>query len=219
MYNILIVDDEEKLRNVMKDFFEGSGFVVEEAQNGKEALKKVESEKFDAIVMDIMMPVMDGIQACIRIRKISNIPIIMLTAKDEERDYIQGFNAGADDYIAKPFSNKILVEKIKALLKRDGKNEKKYDVGELKLNLDEMQAYFGGENLKLTATEFDLIYYFIENINIALSREKIIEKVWGYNFSGDSRTVDTHIKNLRKKLNNKYIETIRGYGYRFREEK
>lgn len=215
MAEVLIVDDENKIREILHDFLEEAGFSVFEACDGKEAMSLITKKSFDLIIMDVMMPNMNGIDTCMKIRRISQIPIILLTAKNQENDYIQGFKAGADDYIAKPFSNKILVEKVKAMLRRNGKKEKKYDLGELKLDTGAMRAYFNGEDLNLTATEYDIVILFIDNENIALSRDRIIHKVWGYNYSGDPRTLDTHIKNLRKKLNDKYIETIRGYGYRF----
>lgn len=219
MTDILICDDEEKIREITKDFFENEGFHVDEAGNGLEAYIKISNKKYDALILDVMMPVLDGIKACAKIREISSIPIIILTAKNEEDDYIDGFKHGADDYVAKPFSNKILIERVKALLRRTGKKEKRYDYGKLKLDMDSMKAFFEGKELKLTATEYDLLYVLMENENIALSRERIIDRVWGYNYSGDPRNIDTHIKNLRKKLNESYIETIRGHGYRFEVDK
>jgi DNA-binding response OmpR family regulator len=178
-----------------------------------------EKKKYDIIIMDIMMPEMDGYEACKKIRNFSKVPIVILTAKNEEEDYLEGFQCGADDYVAKPFSPKVLIARIKAILRRDGKRDKKYDFGELKLDTDSMKAFFRGEDMQLTAKEYDLLFFMIENAGIALSREKIIDKVWGYDFFGDPRTIDTHIKRLRKKLDDKYIETIRGLGYRFEEEK
>lgn len=217
--HILVTDDEERIRRLVKDYLNIEGYFVEEAVNGKEAVEKSCSKKYDVIILDIMMPEMGGYEACEKIRKTSQVPIIILTAKNEEEDYIRGFQAGADDYVAKPFSTKVLVERIKAILRRSGKGEKRHDYGELKLDVDKMKAYFRGEELQLTAKEYDLLFYLMENEGIALSREKIIDKVWGYNYFGDSRTIDTHIKRLRRKLDDKYIETIRGMGYRFEVEK
>lgn len=220
MKKVLIVDDEWKIRKLIKDYLIKEEFLVDEAGDGEEGLDKFYSNNYDIIILDVMMPRIDGWSMCRKIREESNIPIIMLTARSEESDELFGFELEADEYITKPFNPKLLVARVKALLRRDGKIGEKniIVIGEIVIDNTKREVRIGNEVLELTPKEYDLLHYFVENKNIALSREKILNTVWGWDYFGDPRTVDTHIKRLRKKLGGDYIQTVRGFGYKFERE-
>jgi len=219
---ILIAEDESKLRALVASYLMKEGFKVVEASNGQEAVDFFSDDNFDLVILDIMMPVKDGLKACREIRNQSNVPIVMLTAKSEEYDELSGFSCGADEYITKPFSPAILVTRIKSVLKRShslGDDEMRF--GDIILFNRERRIKVKTEEILLTPKEFDLLYYLMLNKNIVLNREKILEKVWGFDYFGDERTVDTHIKCLRSKLLDcgDYIKTVRKFGYKLSEEK
>ncbi len=227
MYHILVVDDEVRIRSIIKKYAEFEGHTVTEAGDGMEAVLLCRNHTYDVIIMDIMMPELDGFSACREIRKISQTPIIMLSARGEEYDKINGFELGIDDYVMKPFSPKELMLRIGAIMKRvdggRGSEEQKPNVvieldgGGLTADLTARLVYIHGQRVEMSPKEYDLFFYMLANRNIALSREKLICEVWGYDFYGDARTLDTHIKLLRKSLGeySKYIVTLRGVGYRF----
>jgi DNA-binding response OmpR family regulator len=220
---ILIVDDESRMRKLIRDFLEREGYQIIEAADGIEAMDCFYADKnIDLIVLDVMMPKMDGWQVCREIREHSKVPIVMLTARGEEQSELKGFELGVDEYISKPFSPKILVARIGALLKRT-KNISEgeiIDVGGILINKAAHLVTIDGENLDLSVKEFELFTYFVENQGIALSREKILNHVWNYDYFGDARTIDTHVKKLRSKMGEKgnYIKTIWGMGYKFEVE-
>ncbi|MHB1484539.1 MAG: response regulator transcription factor [Saccharofermentanales bacterium] len=219
---ILIAEDEAKLRTLVSSYLKKEGFKVVEASNGQEAVNLFSEDIDDVVLLDIMMPVKDGLKACKEIRAQSNVPIVMLTARSEEYDELSGFSCGADEYITKPFSPAILITRIKAVLKRShslGDDEMRY--GDITLYNRERRVKIKDEDILLTPKEFDLLYYLILNKNIVLNREMILEKVWGFDYFGDERTVDTHIKCLRAKLMDcgEYIKTVRKFGYKLSEEK
>lgn len=214
---VLVVDDEELIRDVIKEYLVLENFEVYEAENGLEAIELVKNNNFDIIIMDIMMPKMDGYTACKEIKKIKDIPFIMLSARGEEYDKLIGFDLGIDDYVTKPFSPKELVARIKAVTKRKDNESSVYVIEGIKLDNIAHDVYIDGEKIYLTPKEYDLLKYFIDNRNIALSREKLLSNIWGYDFYGDDRTIDTHVKTLRKHLG-KYknmVVTVRGMGYKF----
>lgn len=228
MYHILVVDDEARIRSIIKKYAEFEGHSVTEAGDGMEAVRLCRKEKFDIVIMDIMMPELDGFSACREIRKVTDTPIIMLSARGEEYDKINGFELGIDDYVVKPFSPKELMLRIEAIMKRMSRRAPEeakklpnvvieMDGGGLKVDLTARLVYVRGERVEMSPKEYELFFYMIENRNIALSREKLISEVWGYDFYGDARTLDTHVKLLRKSLGeySRYIVTIRGVGYRF----
>ena len=220
---ILVVDDESRMRKLVKDFLEREGFCVLEAENGLEAVDRFYEEKDIAlIILDVMMPKMDGWGVCREIRKESKVPIIMLTARGDERDELQGFELGVDEYIAKPFSPKILVARVGAILRRTNalQAEEIVDAGGILVDKAGHEVKIEGKNIELSFKEFELLLYFVENQGIALSREKILNHVWNYDYFGDARTIDTHVKKLRSKLGEKgnYIKTIWGMGYKFEVE-
>lgn len=228
MYHILVVDDEARIRSIIKKYAEFEGHAVTEAGDGMEAVRLCRKEKFDIVIMDIMMPELDGFSACREIRKVTDTPIIMLSARGEEYDKINGFELGIDDYVVKPFSPKELMLRIEAIMKRMSRRAPEeakklpnvvieMDGGGLKVDLTARLVYVRGERVEMSPKEYELFFYMIENRNIALSREKLISEVWGYDFYGDARTLDTHVKLLRKSLGeySRYIVTIRGVGYRF----
>lgn len=215
MKKILIIEDEEKMRIVIKNYLKKNGFEVYEAENGKEGIDVYEQEIIDLVLLDIMMPEMDGWTVCREIRKKNNTPIIILTARSKEADELFGFDLGADDYIKKPFSLSILLARINAVLKKHDMDKNEIELGELTIDEDSRKVFIDNEEIILAPKEYELLLYMAKNKGIALSREKILNKVWEYDYFGDLRTVDTHIKKLRKKLNGRYIDTVRGYGYRF----
>lgn len=217
---ILVVDDESRMRKLVKDFLTKSNYCVIEAGDGEEAVDIFMSNKDIAlIILDVMMPKLDGYQVAQEIRKISRVPIIMLTAKSDERDELKGFELGVDEYITKPFSPKILVARVEAVLRRT-QGEKGQDIisaGGIVMDIDAHLVYVDGESVELSYKEFELLNYFLVNQGVALSREKILNNVWNYDYFGDARTIDTHVKKLRSKLKDKgeYIKTIWGMGYKF----
>lgn len=216
---ILVVDDEERMRKLVRDFLVNKGYRVLEAGNGEEALDIFARQKDIALVLlDVMMPVMDGWEVCKAIREYSKVPIIMLTAKSEEKDELKGFQLGVDEYITKPFSPKILVARVEAILRRAGSLEDEcLEAGGIKIDKVAHTVTIDGEYVELSFKEFELLTYFIENKGIALSREMILNHVWNYDYFGDARTIDTHVKKLRSKMGAKgnLIKTIWGMGYKF----
>lgn len=217
---ILVVDDEARMRKLVKDFLQRQDYIVIEAENGEQAVDIFFEEKEIALILlDVMMPKMDGWQVTREIRQFSNVPIIMLTARADERDELLGFDLGVDEYISKPFSPKILVARVNAVLRRSGKGDAEdvLDVGGIRVDKSAHQVTVEGKSIDLSFKEFELLQYFIENTGIALSREKILNAVWNYDYFGDARTIDTHVKKLRSKLGEKgeYIRTIWGMGYKF----
>ena len=216
---ILVVDDEARMRKLVSDFLVRSGYKTIEAADGEEALEKFFTDKDIAlIILDVMMPRLDGYGVAKEIRQYSQVPIIMLTAKGEERDELMGFSAGVDDYIPKPFSPRVLVARVEALLKRyNVVSEDKLSVGGIEIDKQAHTVTIDGELKDFSFKEFELLTYFIENRGIALSREKILNNVWNYDYYGDARTIDTHVKKLRSKMGAKgsYIRTIWGIGYKF----
>lgn len=217
MKKILVIDDEWKIRKLIKDYLVKEGYIVDEAGDGEEGIEKFFSNVYDIVILDIMMPKIDGWSVCRKIREESQIPIIMLTARADEGDQLFGFELETDEYMTKPFNPKLLVAKVKALLRRDGKIVDNAPMSFRDLMIDgiKREVRLKNEVLELTPKEYDLLYFFIENKGIALSREKILNSVWGWDYFGDSRTVDTHIKRLRKKIGDDYIQTVRGFGYKF----
>ena len=217
--NILVVDDEELIRNVIKEYLIIDGYKVYEASNGIEAINVCKNNSIDLVIMDIMMPKMDGYTACKEIKSMYDIPFIMLSARSEEYDKLIGFDLGIDDYVTKPFSPKELVARVKAIIKRN-KPINNYKIAGIILDDLAHEVYVDDKRVELTPKEYDLLKYLIENKNIALSRENLLSSIWGYDFYGDDRTVDTHIKTLRANLG-KYrelIKTVRGMGYKIEEE-
>ena len=217
---ILVVDDEGRMRKLVKDFLVKKEYIVVEAEDGEQALEIFYKDKGIAlIILDVMMPKMDGWQVCKEIRQMSKVPIIMLTAKAEEQDELLGFELGVDEYISKPFSPKILVARVDAILRRTNKigNDGIIKVGNIEINKLAHQVKVLGQNVDLSFKEFELLVYFVENKGIALSRENILNAVWNYDYFGDARTIDTHVKKLRAKLTSDadYIKTIWGMGYKF----
>jgi len=219
MYKILVVDDEVRMRKLIKDYFKREGFEVSEADNGISALDTFSKGSFDLIILDIMMPFMDGYAVCKEIRKKSTIPIIFLTAKSEDEDKLTGYSLEADDYMTKPFSPKILVAKAKAIIKRNmGINDNnKISINGIEIDEASYKVTVNGEELTLSKKEYEILLYFLKNKNIVLTRENLIENIWGYDFEGEIRTVDTLVKRLREKLLDKadMIVTVRGVGYKF----
>ena len=218
--NILIVDDESRMRKLVKDFLERDGFTVLEAGDGLEAMDVFYDNKDIALlILDVMMPKMDGWQVCREVRQVSQVPIIMLTARADEKDELQGFDLGVDEYIAKPFSPKILVARVEAILRRTNVlfSEESIDAGGIVIDKTAHLVTIDNQPIELSYKEFELLSYFVENQGIALSREKILNNVWNYDYFGDARTIDTHVKKLRSKLGDKgdYIKTIWGMGYKF----
>ncbi|MCI8884956.1 MAG: response regulator transcription factor [Dorea sp.] len=220
---ILVVDDESRMRKLVKDFLERQGYRVIEAKDGLEAMERFyEDKEIALLILDVMMPNMDGWQVCREVRQSSKVPIIMLTARSEERDELQGFELGVDEYISKPFSPKILVARVEAILRRAHALDEEHtlDAGGISIDKSAHQVRIDGGEIELSYKEFELLTYFIENQGIALSREKILNNVWNYDYFGDARTIDTHVKKLRNKLGDKgnYIKTIWGMGYKFEVE-
>ena len=222
MAHILIVDDEMNIRKVVKEYAEFEGYEVTKAENGMEAVNLCHENDYDLIIMDVMMPRLDGYSACKEIHKSKNIPVIMLSARGEEYDKLFGFEIGVDDYVVKPFSPKELMARVKVVLKRNVRQEDnsqldKYVFEGLEVDISGREVYVNGKKASMTPKEYDLLFYLVKNKNIALTRDKLLEEVWGYDFFGDDRTVDTHIKMLRNSLGEyrKFIVTLRGMGYKF----
>ena len=217
---ILVVDDESRMRKLVKDFLTKKGFTVIEAGDGEEAVDKFfEVKDIALIILDLMMPKIDGWQVCREIRQYSKVPIIMLTAKSDEKDELQGFDLGVDEYITKPFSPKILVARVEAILRRSNvlAADDTMEAGGIELNKAAHEVLIDGKSVELSYKEFELLAYFMSNQGVALSRERILNNVWNYDYFGDARTIDTHVKKLRSKLGAKgeYIKTIWGMGYKF----
>ena len=216
---VLVVDDESRMRKLVKDFLVKGEYEVLEAENGEEAVDTFFAQKdIDLIILDVMMPKMDGWQVCREIRQYSRVPIIMLTAKSDERDELKGFELGVDEYISKPFSPKILVARVDAVLRRTVQQEEgSIEIGGIVVDKTAHQVLIDGNNIELSVKEFELLTYFMTNQGVALSREKILNNVWNYDYFGDARTIDTHVKKLRSKMGAKgdYIKTIWGMGYKF----
>lgn len=220
---ILVVDDESRMRKLVKDFLTKSNYDVVEAADGEQAVDIFfEQNDIALIILDVMMPKMDGWQVCKEIREYSKVPIIMLTAKSDERDELLGFELGVDEYISKPFSPKILVARVEAILRRTSQHsaDEILEAGGISINKAAHSVTADGVSVDLSYKEFELLTYFVENKGIALSREKILNSVWNYDYFGDARTIDTHVKKLRSKLGQKgdLIKTIWGMGYKFEEE-
>lgn len=216
--NILVADDEVRMRKLVCDFLKKEGFTTFEADNGRKALKIFADQNMDLLILDVMMPEYDGWAVCREVRKTSTVPIIMLTARGEESDELFGFDLGADEYISKPFSPRILVARVQALLRRaESRSFKRRSMGSLEIDENAHYVYIDGKSIDLTPKEFELLLYMADNAGRALSREQILNAVWNYDYFGDIRTVDTHIKNIRLKFGSKgeYIQTVRGVGYRF----
>ncbi len=214
---ILVVDDEVLIRDVIREYLQLEGYSVDEASDGEDAINKCKYNDYSLVIMDIMMPHKDGFQACREIKEMKDIPFIMLSARSEEDDKLTGFELGIDDYVTKPFSPKELIARVKAVLKRVSNEVDIYKLNGLKIDDKAHEVSIDDNGIYLTPKEYDLLKYFIANKNIALSREQLLTNVWGYDFYGDDRTVDTHVKTLRKNLGSygKYIKTVRGVGYKF----
>ncbi|HIQ94581.1 TPA: response regulator transcription factor [Candidatus Ventrenecus stercoripullorum] len=214
---ILVVDDETLIRDVVREYLQLDGFSVEEARDGDEALDKFQQEQFDLVIMDIMMPKKDGFQTLKEMKQIKDIPVLMLSARGEEFDKLIGFDLGIDDYVTKPFSPKELVARVKAITKRRDANPKRLVFGGLEVDDVAHEVKIDGKLINLTPKEYDLLKYFVSNNHIALSREQLLTNIWGYDFYGDDRTVDTHVKTLRHQLGSygSCIKTIRKVGYKF----
>ncbi|MBP3910067.1 MAG: response regulator transcription factor [Niameybacter sp.] len=222
MYKLCIVDDEEKIRALIKKYALFEGYEVKEAENGMQAIEMCQRENFDLVVMDIMMPELDGFSACKKIREFSEVPVIMLSARGEEYDKIHGFEIGVDDYMVKPFSPKELMMRVQAVLKRSksGQEIAQKDIMQsegLKIDFTGRLVYIDEEKIDMSPKEYELLFYMAKNKGAALRREQLLNQVWGYDFYGDDRTLDTHIKLLRRSLRHysKFIVTLRGVGYRF----
>ncbi len=219
---ILVADDEARLRRLLGDFLKRESFEIVEAPNGRDAVSALrETSGISLVIMDVMMPVMNGIDACREIRLFSDVPILMLTAKSQEEDELEGFACGADDYLTKPFSMPVLLARVHSLLKRGGEtSETKLSSGDITVDMRAHQLFVSGRPVDVTPREFELMHYFIKNKNIALSREQILNMVWNYDFYGDARTIDTHVKNLRMKLGpaGDRIRTVRSYGYKLEDD-
>ena len=223
MYKILVVDDEEHIREVLKEYAEFEGHEVDEASDGMQAIEMAKAKDYDIIIMDIMMPRLDGFSACKEIRKYKQTPMMMLSARGEEYDKLFGFEIGIDDYVVKPFSPKEVMARINAIVKRNSSGSAQSAPADtekfegLEINFVSRNVFIDGEKANLTPKEYDLLFYLVRNKNIALTRNKLLEEVWGYDFFGDDRTIDTHIKMLRNNLGpyRKYIVTLRGLGYKF----
>ncbi|TEA52140.1 response regulator transcription factor [Bacillus sp. BH2] len=218
-YRVLVVDDESDMRQLVGMYLDNFGYEWGEAENGKEALKKLETDHYDFVVLDIMMPEMDGLSVCKEIRKTSDVPIIFLTAKGEEWNRVNGLRMGADDYIVKPFSPGELIARMEAVLRRYTKQEQQEEIqfGPILINEKSRKIEVDGEPISLTVKEFDLLYFLCQHTGQVFSREQLLEKVWGYDYAGSTRTVDTHVKTMRLKLgeSGNYIQTVWGVGYKF----
>lgn len=223
MYKILVADDEDNIREVLREYAEFEGHEVDEAADGMQAVEMAKAKDYDIIVMDVMMPRLDGYSACKEIRKLKQTPVLMLSARGEEYDKLFGFELGVDDYVVKPFSPKEVMARINAIVKRNSAATAPAQTSEvekfegLEINFTSRDVYIDGVKANLTPKEYDLLFFLVRNKNIALTRNKLLEDVWGYDFYGDDRTIDTHIKMLRNNLGpyRKFIVTLRGLGYKF----
>ena len=220
MYKILVADDEQKIREVIREYAEFEGHEVSEAVDGMQAVEMAKNTDYDIIILDVMMPKLDGFSACKEIRKFKNTPVLMLSARGEEYDKLFGFEIGADDYVVKPFSPKEVLARVNAIIKRNTPSGVQSDIVKfegLEINFTARNVFIDGERANLTPKEYDLLFYLVRNKNIALTRDKLLAEVWGYDFFGDDRTIDTHIKMLRNNLGKyrKFIVTLRGMGYKF----
>lgn len=222
---ILIIEDEYRIRGLLCDYLKREGYELSEAEDGEAAIDLFKNDNFDLIILDIMIPKIDGWEVCKNIRSVSTVPIIMLTAKSEESDKLLGYELGADDYITKPFSPKLLVAKVKSILKRMEGNlilgNKTKQIGGIIINESSHEVSIDNKIINLSPKEYDLLLYFVLNKGIVLSRDKLLDNIWGVDYDGDLRTVDTHVKRLREKLENKadFISTVRGSGYLFEVKK
>ncbi len=225
MYRLLVVDDEPMIREVIREYAEFNDFEVDEAEDGMEAVSLCKEKDYDILVMDIMMPRLDGFSACKEIRKYKDIPIIMLSARSEEYDKLFGFELGIDDYVTKPFSPKELMARINAVIMRHNVQSRVKEESDviafdgLKINIPAHTVEVDGQKVEMTPKEYELLFYLVENKNLALSRDTLLQDIWGYDFFGEDRTIDTHIKNLRNNLGpyRDHIVTVRGVGYKFEE--
>lgn len=221
MYNILVVEDETKIQNIIRDYFQQEGFNITIASDGYEGWMTFEEGQFDLVILDIMMPEMDGWSVCKRIRNVSDVPVIMLTARSEEEDKLMGFELRADDYVTKPFSPKVLVARAKMLLKRVHgtvlQGEGLLEAGSIQINHIQRRVLVDNQEIQLQPKEYEILVYFMENTDHVFTREQLLSKIWGYEYGGDTRVVDTQIKKLRKHLGDRsyYIRTIFGVGYKF----
>ena len=221
MNRILIADDEEKIREVIREYAEFEGYIVDEAADGMDAVEKCRKTTYDAIILDVMMPKLDGFSACKQIKKIGDFPVLMLSARGEEYDKLFGFELGIDDYVVKPFSPKEIMARLGVIISRNKRRTSTFDIeefGGLKIDISAREVFVDGIKAEMTPKEYDLLFFLVKNKNIAMTREKILSDVWGYDFYGDDRTVDTHIKMLRNSLGiyRDYIVTLRGLGYKFK---
>lgn len=215
MKKILIVDDEDQIRNILRMYLVREGYEISEAEDGEKGLKLFYEKPFDLVILDVMLPKKDGWSILREIKKYTETPVIMLTARDDSEDEVFGFEMGADDYITKPFNNKVLLARVKSLLKKSNNSvESIIEIGDLVINDTSHSVTDSKGEIELAPKEYDLLVYLVKNNKIALSREKLLNEVWGYDFLGDDRTIDTHIKNLRKKIGKGAIKTIRGIGYK-----
>lgn len=217
---ILIVDDESNIRSLIRKYVTFEGYTAEEAANGEEAVEKCRTTTYDLVIMDVMMPEMDGFSACREIRRFSQVPLLMLSARGEEYDRIHGFEVGVDDYVVKPFSPRELMMRVAAIIKRAGGSGDCIAIGDMIVDFTARRVTIAGEALNLSPKEYELLFFMVRNRGIALTRERLISEVWGYDFYGDDRTLDTHIKLLRRSLGEYAgrITTLRGVGYRFEKE-
>ncbi|WP_300621173.1 response regulator transcription factor [uncultured Fusobacterium sp.] len=215
MKKILIVDDEEQIRNILRMYLVREGYEISEAEDGEKGLRLFYEKPFDLVILDVMLPKKDGWSILREIKKYTETPVIMLTARDDSEDEVFGFEMGADDYITKPFNNKVLLARVKSLLRKSNNSvESIIEIGDLVINDTSHSVIDSKGEIELAPKEYDLLVYLVKNNKIALSREKLLNEVWGYDFLGDDRTIDTHIKNLRKKIGKGAIKTIRGIGYK-----
>lgn len=215
MKKILIVDDEEQIRNILRMYLVREGYEISEAEDGEKGLRLFYEKPFDLVILDVMLPKKDGWSILREIKKYTETPVIMLTARDDSEDEVFGFEMGADDYITKPFNNKVLLARVKSLLRKSNNSvESIIEIGDLVINDTSHSVTDSKGEIELAPKEYDLLVYLVKNNKIALSREKLLNEVWGYDFLGDDRTIDTHIKNLRKKIGKGTIKTIRGIGYK-----
>lgn len=218
-YNILVVEDDLEIQELIKQFLMTQNYTIEVASDGVEGIKRLNTQSFDLILLDVMMPNLNGFEVAKMLRNQSNIPIIFLTALEEEQDQMKGFDLGIDDYITKPFSFHVLIRRVQAVLRRSNHKNcgNHLNFNELNVDCDGYKAYVNKEEIPLTTKEFEILQLLLHNEKKVLTREIIVEKVWGYDYSGETRMIDTHIKNLRKKLNLPYIKTVKGIGYKIDE--